>query len=243
MQMDALQHAPRTRRPAAPPRPRGALVVVSPHLDDAVLACGDLLGSAPGAVALTLFAGRPPARAAPTPWDAACGFRPGDDVIGCRRAEDRAALAVLGAAPVWLDFRDAQYGPPTTTAALARAFRAALTVLAPRLVALPLGLFHHDHERASDAALRVVRRFPGPAWLVYAEALYRGLPGLVSRRRRRLARAGFRLVPVLPPRPAASPAKRRAVACYGSQLRGLATPGRLGHDDAFAPETYWRLLR
>lgn len=35
------------------------LLVVSPHLDDAVLSCGCWLASRPGAAVVTVFAGRP----------------------------------------------------------------------------------------------------------------------------------------------------------------------------------------
>ena len=36
--------------------------------------------------------------------------------------------------------------------------------------------------------------------------------------------------------------KRRAVACYPSQLRALSAPGSLGYDDVFE-ERLWRLTR
>ena len=42
-------------------------------------------------------------------WDALCGFVPGDEVHVARRAEDAAALAVLDATPVWLDFVEHSY--------------------------------------------------------------------------------------------------------------------------------------
>ena len=42
---------------------------------------------------------------------------------------------------------------------------------------------------------------------------------------------------------ATGPLKRRAVACYRSQLRALSTPGRPGFADVFATEGYWRLVR
>ncbi len=46
------------------------VVVVSPHLDDAVLGCGQLLAAWPGATVVTVFAGKPAVY--PTPqreWD------------------------------------------------------------------------------------------------------------------------------------------------------------------------------
>jgi LmbE family N-acetylglucosaminyl deacetylase len=78
------------------------VVVVSPHLDDAVLGCGRLLAAHPGATVITLYAGAPSTYPdPPTRWDQVAGFGPGDDVLAARKDEDRAALAELGATPVW----------------------------------------------------------------------------------------------------------------------------------------------
>src|SRR3954452_17619426 len=86
------------------------IVVVSPHFDDAVQGAGYLLAGHPGSTVVTVFAGRPPAYPdTPSEWDALGGFRSGDDVVALRREEDEAALAVLGAEHVWLDFADHQY--------------------------------------------------------------------------------------------------------------------------------------
>src|ERR1700690_1207790 len=86
------------------------IVVVSPHLDDAALGAAHLLTSYPGSTVITVLAGRPtPYPDVVTTWDAAGGFATGDDVVGARRQEDLAAMASLGAEPVWLDFPDRQY--------------------------------------------------------------------------------------------------------------------------------------
>ena len=58
------------------------IVVVSPHLDDAVLGCSYLLAAHPGATVVTVFAGRPPEYPSPMErWDAICGFVEGDDIF------------------------------------------------------------------------------------------------------------------------------------------------------------------
>src|SRR5690242_3070034 len=100
--------------------PRGAqpVLVISPHLDDAVFGCGQLLATYPGSVVITALAGRPASYATVTPWDELAGFAPGEDVIAARRAEDHAALAILQASPVWLDFSDDQYGNSPTAEVL-----------------------------------------------------------------------------------------------------------------------------
>ena len=71
------------------------IVVVSPHLDDAVLGCGRFLSAHPGATVVTVFAGNPPKYPEPMRmWDVQSGFAPGDDVMETRRNEDDAALAL-----------------------------------------------------------------------------------------------------------------------------------------------------
>jgi LmbE family N-acetylglucosaminyl deacetylase len=219
------------------------IAVVSPHLDDGVFACGALLAANPGAAVVTVLAGGGARWEHVTPWDAACGFAPGDDVIAARRAEDREALSLLGATPVWLDFPDAQYGPSPPPEALRAALARALDALCPHAVYIPLGLFHGDHLLVAGAALGLVQTCPERAFHAYEDAIYRRLDGLTEAALARLRRAG--IVPVamdvLAP-PDCLDRKRRAVQCYRSQLRGLATPGRLGHEDAFAPERFWRLL-
>src|SRR4051812_34380588 len=102
------------------------LVIVSPHLDDAVLSCARLMAVHPGVNVVTVFAGNPPAYPEPQRlWDAQSGFAPGDDVMAARRAEDVAALAVLDATPTHLDFIEHSYLPNDTPVAP--------DVLAPRL--------------------------------------------------------------------------------------------------------------
>jgi LmbE family N-acetylglucosaminyl deacetylase len=219
----------------------GRLAVVSPHLDDAVLGCGERLAAHPGAVVLTVFAGRPPAAMPITEWDAAAGFRRGDDVVGLRRAEDAAALRVLHAESVWLDFLDTQYAPAPDVTMLGAVLDAALRVIAPTTVLMPLGLFHSDHALVHDGLLACARREGGRRWLAYEEPMYRRVPEARTRRLAALAAAGIVIEREPQALRRATAVKRRAILCYQSQLRALATPGRPGWDDALAPEAYWRL--
>jgi LmbE family N-acetylglucosaminyl deacetylase len=229
--------------------PSATVLVLSPHLDDAVFACGQLLALLsrlrPVRVA-TVFAGRPKAGAAHTEWDRAGGFAPGDDVIAARREEDRRALIQLGAVPAWLSFLDSQYGNTPTARQVASSLVRLLCRWRPSLVLFPLGLFHSDHHLVRDAVLILLRRGAAQSahWLAYEDALYRSIPGLRDVAVARLRRGGWM------PRPVAYAGnarcrqrKRAAVACYASQLRALATPGRLGHRDAYAAEAYWHLGR
>jgi LmbE family N-acetylglucosaminyl deacetylase len=220
----------------------GKLLVISPHLDDAVFGCGELLASHPGAVVVTVFAGIPAQSWWAPEWDTACGFASAREAVSVRRREDREALEILDAQPCWLNCLDAQYRhrkpPQGVGLKLARALRRHDA----DTIAIPLGLFHEDHKIAHEAALGLLRPSQGKRWIVYGDALYRRIPGLMQERLSLVERAGASLE-ALPGRPAPGPQvqKSRAVRCYASQLRGLSSAGRPGHADVLAPETYWRL--
>lgn len=214
------------------------ILLISPHCDDGVFSCAHLLMTHPNSVVATVFAGRPPAGQPLTEWDRAAGFQPGDDVIGLRRAEDLDALVILGAYPLWLDFCDSQYQQPPSGEDVALALREVLRVMQPAAVFLPLGLFHRDHLLAHEAGLQVRREAAAPVWLLYEDAIYRRLPGLVEERLRRLGEAAIRLSPVSFPE--GDPLRKRdAVGCYRSQVRALCQPGGPGYADALTPERYW----
>jgi len=217
------------------------MLVISPHCDDAVFGCGALLARHPGACVVTVFAGRPHHDESLTAWDAAAGFQAGEDVMGKRREEDRAALAVLRARPVWLDFCDSQYARSPSARDVATALDEVIRREAATTAVVPLGLFHSDHQLAHEAALQARRAHPACIWLTYEDAIYRRIPGLVDARLAELAAAGLRPVPFTPDGRADDSAKRAAIACYPSQLRALSRPGYPGFEDAFAPERYWRL--
>jgi LmbE family N-acetylglucosaminyl deacetylase len=233
----ASARASSSRPPRRLARP---VLAISPHCDDAVFGCGDVLAVHAGAAVVTVFAGSPAPAAALTRWDAAAGFEAGDDVMAARRAEDRAALAALGARALWLPFRDAQYGASPSPTQIADALEAVIDVVEPATVLAPLGLFHGDHRLAHAACLESRRRRPAAAWLLYEDAIYRTLDGLVPERLARLRAAGVTATAGAQGR-RASARKRRAVARYRSQLRALAAPGHPGVDDVFAPERLWRL--
>lgn len=220
------------------------ILVVSPHLDDAVFACGRLLASAAGAVVATLFAGRPPAGTGWSEWDGAAGFAAGDDVIAVRRDEDRQALGLLDAWPLWLELVDSQYGASPSLDEVAAQLRRLLMQCLPESVFFPLGLFHSDHRLSHAAALVLIDRCSGCRWFAYEDAFYRRLPGLRDERIAELLRAGRAPRPLRFAEAAdAAARKRRAVACYRSQLTALATPGRPGHEDLAAAEGYWQVSR
>jgi LmbE family N-acetylglucosaminyl deacetylase len=212
----------------------GALVV-SPHLDDAVFSCGDWIAAHPGAMVVTVFAGVPHGMTRLTPWDADCGFADARQAVAARRAEDSAALAMLSAHPLWLDFLDSQYLQTPGEGALIEALCGVLERTKPATVLLPAGLFHSDHEIVHAAMLALCRAQPQRGWIMYEDALYRRSAGRLQRRLAALLEGGFCATPVAAP--AAQPGRKcAAIACYRSQLRALGQPA-----DVVAPEGYWRL--
>jgi LmbE family N-acetylglucosaminyl deacetylase len=222
------------------------VVVVSPHLDDAVLGCAHLMAAHPGTTVVTVFTGAPdPYPDPPTGWDALGGFAPGDDVLAARTAEDAAALAVLGATPVWLGYVEHQYLPRAewpTADDIVDGLEAALRDLAPTAVVAPFGLGNPDHDATHEAAMRVRERYGEPAWFCYEDMGYKHIPGLLAWRVARLFVRGTWPTPAALPVDPDPMRKRRAVDCYPSQLRSLEAEWRVSAKlDAPAPEQYWRL--
>src|SRR5262249_36037861 len=156
-------------------------------------------------------AGGPALWVEPTDWDSASGFGAGEDAVAARREEDREALAVLGASPVWLPFWDSQYGESPSADVIGAALDRVLAAAGPATAASPFGVWHGDHQLAHEGAVQLVHRHPAIEWLAYEEAIYRRFPesGLPERAQW-LRDRGIGASP-LSPGPPASDAKRRSV--------------------------------
>ncbi|MBK1820773.1 PIG-L family deacetylase [Burkholderia orbicola] len=217
-------------------------LVVSPHLDDAVFSCGQLLAQAPGSIVVTVFAGIPPHGTPAPPWDQRAGFRHADEAVRARRDEDRRALALLDARPVWLDFLDDQYGVPTTSTAIATRVAAALDAHPGFGVLAPAGLFHRDHLQVQAAMLSLLRADdPSHVWRFYEDVPYRRIDGLMARRVIEWRERGWTAHPVAAPAagdPNSVAAKAAAVDAYASQVTLLEPHMRAALRE---PETIWRL--
>jgi LmbE family N-acetylglucosaminyl deacetylase len=220
------------------------VVIVSPHLDDAVLGCGRFMAVHPGVTVVTLYAGRPTAYPDPmTHWDAVSGFSVGDDVLAVRRDEDAAALAEVGAHPVWLDVVEHQYldrAEWVGSDLAAPPLEAALRALDPTAVFLPFGLANPDHGATHDAGMAVRDRYPEPAWFCYEDSGYKHIPGLLAWRVSTLFRRNVWPTPLALDTEGGDVAKRRALACYRSQMLALEADWQIG-PKLGAPEQLWRL--
>lgn len=130
--------------------PHGLVVVVSPHVDDAVLSLGAGIAratrSGTDVRVVTVFANDPESSDPPTDWDRAAGFSSAGEAARARRDEDRRACEIVGALPVWLPFTDDDHGgepkPENVRTVLAETLVDAEVVLLP---GYPLA--HPDHVR------------------------------------------------------------------------------------------------
>jgi LmbE family N-acetylglucosaminyl deacetylase len=227
------------------------VVVLSPHPDDAVLSCGQLLSRHAGTTVVTVFCGFPATYPdPPNAWAVLSGFTAGDDIVALRRDEDRRALARLGAHALHLDgFAEADLQPdePVATAAdVAEVLQRVLHELDPTMVVLPMGLANPEHVTVHDAALLVRDGWSadgaGPSWIAYQDVAYHHIPGLLAWRVSTLFHAGLWPTPVAMPVDADHGAKRAALAEYTSQMRALEADWRLQRRlDAPTPEQFWRL--
>ena len=224
-----------------------SFLVVSPHLDDAVLSCGRLMARLEGVTVVTALAGSPDRWDELTGWDAACGFAVGDNVVAARLSEDQAALGLLSAQQRTVQGLDDQYGPqPGRTGIIRAGLESALAELEPHSCAIPLGLQHPDHIEVRRVALLVAARAASPlAWTVYEDLPYG--PNDPSGQFHdeafaAFAGAGFLLRERHPDLDPTMPVKGAAVECYASQL-GAMRRFNPNFDRDIETERYWSLER
>ena len=248
---------PRLRRGEA------GTLLLSPHLDDAVLDCWRELASQEPVRVVNLFAGVPPAGTPVPLWDRITGASDSSARMRERLAEDARAIALAGREPLNLPFLDAQY-PRTARPApadLDRELAARLAgerfarVLAPAAIG-----GHPDHLLARRYA-RVLAR-AGFAVALYAELPYcvaHGWPGWVDGRSEDRCRdvdpfwssflAGvpelgrLRAARVVRLDDAAAAAKLEAMRCYRTQLPALSAGARglLEDPEIHRWEVSWQL--
>jgi LmbE family N-acetylglucosaminyl deacetylase len=238
-------------------------LVLSPHLDDAVLDCWSVLGGEESVTVANVFAGVPQDGARVPLWDRITGATDAAARVRERLAEDRAALARAGREPLSLPLLDAQYrgsGRPLGPADIDRELSARLPGTFARVLAPAAIGGHPDHllvRRYARALLRC-----GLAVTLYADLPYcvlHGWPGWVDGR----AAEPFRDVdafwqsflagvPELPPLRSArvarldderAAAKLEALRCYRTQLPalGYGARGLIEDPEIHRYEVFWDL--
>jgi LmbE family N-acetylglucosaminyl deacetylase len=161
--------------------PPGRVVVLSPHLDDAVLSAWSVLRG-PGEVQVVNVCTGLPANGLLSPWDRLTGATDSRSRMFDRFREDRVALARAGREATSLDFPESLYRRgPLDEHALREALEG--TVAGAAHVWVPAGIGGHvDHVQIRDAALELARS-GGLSVTLYADLPYAvrfGWPGWVS---------------------------------------------------------------
>ena len=137
-------------------RLRGRLVVVSPHLDDAVLSLGATLAhaveSGTEVEILTVFACAPDSNAPTDEWDRNSGFATEGEAAQQRRREDRTACEILGVTPRWFEFGANPYERRGSMEEVISAVDAA-TADADTVLVPGFPLTHVDHAALTNGLL------------------------------------------------------------------------------------------
>jgi LmbE family N-acetylglucosaminyl deacetylase len=235
-------------------------VVVSPHLDDAVLSCWHALARPQVRRVVTVFAGLPAAGTTPSAWDVLTRSTDPRRRVLQRRAEDRRALRDSGCAPVHLGFvgaahRSAPLDVAAVRAAVAAAVGAAGTVYVPAAVG-----GHPDHVAARDAALAAgagrrqllyadqpyAVRFGWPPWVAGDAEAELDVDGWLAAQLATVPGGLAGLAdPVVHRLPApAHAAKVRAIGAHRSQVAALAAAAGddFPHGPRWAYEVVWPVL-
>jgi FkbM family methyltransferase len=227
-------------------------MIVSPHLDDAVLSAWSVLSERDAQVTVvTVFAGIPPEDTPLSEWDRDSAAENAAELMRARREEDVSALAMCGADHIHLDFLDVAYRTAPVSLGAVAATLGELAADADE-VYIPAGLGRHvDHVATARAALDAAR---GRSVHMYADAPYASrqwaaaLVAADEDGRLRWLDAVLDTAPLAPPElprsvqltEAQVAAKRGSLQRYASQLAplGNAFPG-FSEDEALAREWVW----
>lgn len=226
-------------------------IYLQPHYDDALLSCGGAIAQqirfGQQALVITVFGGAPAAGTPLSPFAAQNHRQTGlsenvAEAVATRRAEDQAAVSMLGADVLALEYPDALYrGSPAYYQAEESLFGsvnpgdvpydeelgAVFLNIAERapLAAIyaPLGVGHHvDHQLCCSAADRLAQRKINVKF--YEDFPYVTRPGALEDRQREL---GIPMEPEMVEISGQLREKEEALALYKSQVRQL-----FGSEDA-----------
>ena len=210
------------------------VVVVSTHLDDAVLSCWSIVAGDADVAVVTVFTGGPDDPNLVTDWDRDTGLTSKERMVA-RIEENRAALAIAGRTPTDLGFLESQYGARSfDTGVMAECLRDAELVYLPAGTGVPGGRVHGDHVFVRDACLDI-----RPDALLYADqpyCLFRPGLQLPEGLRDRYSEADDILL--TPPQ---RERKAEAIAAYHGEVPKLdhAYGIRLTDPDILVRETFW----
>ena len=214
------------------------VLLISPHFDDAVLSAGQFMAERPDAEVVTVYAGVPltPDRIK-TPYDEKCGFDNARDAVGSRSRENDAALALLEASAINLEFPDSQYKTELANYTYLNDVVNRLQEIVDKgdyeFIMGPLGLGHPDHLLVTEAIIHLKTDLP-----IY---LWEDLPLRVVEPETvipRIALFGLTLDKLWQPATTGDKMtkKIRALSCYKSQMNtGILDPYVM-----YVPERFWK---
>lgn len=238
-----------------------ATVILSPHLDDAVLSCWHVLTRPGHVTVINVFAGVPASLDRPAWWDRYTGATDSGERVRERIEEDRRALALADRTAINLNLLDEQYRAADQPVAPLAVRLEPLLGPGARIYAPAAFADHADHALVRRAALEL--RTAGFAVSLYADlphATVHGWPAWVTGKRvpatkdlaaatweRWLAGTGIAPEEMVPSVHALDPGeharKLEAVCAYRTQVDGLAEfVGRpLADRDVLGYEVVWTL--
>lgn len=208
------------------------ILLVSPHLDDAILSAGRFMADRTNNVVVTVFAGNPPdADNVHTPYDKNCGFGDAASAMFARREENDRATALLHATAINLEFVDDQYGQPVEINEITTMLQLIVDNNEYDFILGPLGLGHPDHIRVSNAVRMLQVDVPIYLWEDLPLRIVE--PELVPKRLSDIGLSYSYKVDL----PAGDIARKiRALSCYESQIgTGILDPYLL-----YVPERFYK---
>jgi LmbE family N-acetylglucosaminyl deacetylase len=250
----------RSFRTAMRADPAAPGLVLSPHLDDAILSCWSVVASARAVNVVNVFAGSPsPGRL--TVWDAITGAEDSAARVRERIAEDRDALARAARTPANLTLLDAQYRrPPAPGLAELDAAVTAVVDSASRVYVTSGVGAHPDHLLVRRYGRMLLRRgIPVTVYLEHPYCVRHGWPPWVdggapepNRDVDAYWRSFLDEVPEMPPlrsghverlEDGVAAAKLEAMLCYRTQMPALdyAARGVLSDPGIHRYEVSWEL--
>jgi LmbE family N-acetylglucosaminyl deacetylase len=216
--------------------PSEPVLVVSTHLDDAVLSCGFFLSTHPRSAVLTVLAGAPEK------------FREGynanttgelyaPDAVRKRRNEDAAAMKFLSVKPPkWLGLYDNDFlhrvRRRNDHLEVVSAIDLAIREIEAGSVVTPLGFKHSDHVAIANACIELAKN-SGLEWYLYMDMPYAQRRPKVLRKREAFVSTILNL-DALEPLQVVGGQKHEAVKLYESQYFD---------QEMNTAERYWRVIK
>jgi LmbE family N-acetylglucosaminyl deacetylase len=226
-------------------RPSGPTLVVSTHLDDAVLSCGHFLSSHPDSMVLTVLAGAPEKlREGYNANTTGELFAP--NAVQMRKEEDASAMNYLSVRPpLWLGLYDNdfihRFRRRNDHGDIFSQVDAAIKVSGAASVVTPLGLKHSDHIAVADACIKIALS-SDLEWFLYLDMPYAQRHPTLFRKREQDVRKLLNLE-ALEPLSIDSNRKHEAFRHYKTQYVPIGGGKPEFDREMMSAEHYWALIR